>query len=395
MIEKYNQIIAIFDKERKQHDDAILDEKLIAAKKYYQNLLNYNDKLKATKENLEFNLHESEIEELEMNEQMSEIVNSMKMKSADKSSAFFDYLSSLEDQQDLLVANIQSAKSAFQSMYHQKVKLTQATEALSRRVEAKKLTLNKLILENRNLTDGNDVTQMTLDNKENQYRDVILIAAKLQKELDEKENSFVVNNENLDALKQELAVAKADLEIKQKELKETKKQIEQTEINFHKTVEQRKYERNKMSSVNQWKYGRSELANKIKKAKEEYFTVLANLDYVKKRDTRISDKIRSILGEEDNGDGESEIALKYLQAELNQYDDPKDKEINEEIQVEQQYNDQLSKELSLIEQSIKDFQGYKDQTIKSINLELEECSQNGYIKLLESEMNDLKSKIAQ
>lgn len=394
MIDKFNQIISIFDNEKEQLELDIVDSQIVTAKKYLQIILNQNDKLKSEIDNLNFKIDEAEIEKNSVYEQIEEIQKKSKQ-GIPESSSFFEYLNAIDDQLNVISTEIESNKKAYTSLYHQKVKLAQSVDSLSRLVESKKRQFSTLSTENRNINDLLLDFQKKIDDQETEYRETILNSVRYQKELERKTDPLKSYDNKLEDLRKERDQALKDLAIKEQHLRSMEKQIEQSELERQKAIEKRKAQENKMMSINTWKYKRSSLSTQIKKSKEEYYTILGNISYQNKRDERISEKLRSILGEDEKGDGSSEIARKYIQAEINEYMSTGDPIKDEEIMVEQDYNSQLLAELQLVENSINQLQQQKSKTIQGLKGELEQCSQDGYIKLLENEMKFIKTSLTQ
>ena len=262
-------------------------------------------------------------------------------------------------------------------------------------VESKKRQLLNLTTENRNLNDLNLDSQKKIDDKEVEYRETILNSVRFQKELEKKTNPLKDYDNQLDDLRKERDQIQKELAIKEQHLKSMEKQIEQAEYERQKMMEKRKAQEDKMLSINNWKYKRSTLSTQIKKSKEEYYAILSNISYQNKRDERISERLRNILGEDEKGDGSSIIARKYLQTEINEYMTTNDPIKDEEIMAEQDYNSQLLSELELVENSINSLQQQKLKIIHGLKGELNQCSQDGYIKLLENEMKSIKTSLSQ
>ena len=74
--------------------------------------------------------------------------------------------------------------------------------------------------------------------------------------------------------------------------------------------------------------------------------------------------------------------------------DSRDPIKDEEFLIEQEYNAQLQQELDMIETSFSALKKQYDRQIMSLKEELDDCSQVGYIKLLQNEMKDLLSSLA-
>lgn len=393
MIDKYNQIMAIFDDEKVKHENDIIDTKIQFAKKYLQKLVNENGKLQSQLNNLNFSINESVVEENEIYDKLEQL-DSMSKKDNQSSSNFFDFLNGIDDQKYAISAEIETNKKIFQSLYHQKTILMQETEALERVYKARNSYLNDLITGNRKMTDLLANIQNEADQKETEYREMILTAARLQKELRERTAPLEGYDIKLNDLRRENDEVSEELSAKQRSLKELESQIEQTEFEHQKALELRKRTKDKVTSVNTWKYNRTALGNKIKKSKEEYYSLLATLEYHKKRDARISEKLIKLLGEDETGNGLSVIAQKYVQAEINENLDSRDPRKDEEFLIEQEYNSQLQQELDMIETSFGALKKQYDRQIMSLKEELDDCSQVGYIKLLQNEMKDLLSSLA-
>lgn len=394
MIDKFNQIISTFDEEKNQIEIDIIDSQIISAKKYLQIILNQNDKLRSAIDDLEFKIIEAEIEKNTIYEQIEEVQQKSKQ-DIPETSSFFEFLNAIDDQQNLILTEIESNKKTFNSLYHQKIKLTQTVESLTRLLESKSHQLTSLQNENRNLNDLIFDSLKKIDDKEVEYRETILNSVRFQKELEKKTNPLKNYDVQLDELKKERDQITKELQIKELHLKSMEKQIEQAEYERQKCIEKRKAQENQMLSVNTWKYKRSTLSTQLKKSKEEYYSLLSNINYQNKRNERISEKLKNILGEDEKGEGTSEIARKYLQAEINDLISTDDPIKNEEIMAEQDYNSQLLNELELIENSINTLHEQKLKIIQGLKGELSECSQDGYIRLLENEMKSIKTSLCQ
>ena len=399
MIDKYNEIINAFDEEREKEESNIINEKINASKKHLASLLSNNDKLKSTIADLEFKIIESEVETKAIYDQIG-LIQKPTSEASKGSSAFFNYLTSLEEQEESLLVNIESSKKTFQELYHQRNKQIQARDGLSRRVDSKKLQLMNMKDENRNLNDLIGDLQMTIDQKENEYRESVLASVRLQNELENKSCTVIGQNKSITELKYQYSEAQKLLKIKQKELKEVERQIEQSEHEYQKAFERRIMEKNKISSVNHWKYGRTDLVNKLKKAKEEYYMILSNLDFLHKKEAKLNEKLKESIGISiytdiahggfNENEDPSHLLLQYLQTDINEMSGIINPENSEEIKVEQDYNRELNHQLNVIEKSLNNLKNFKDELIRSLNKELSGCYEDGYIKLIESEMNELK-----
>ena len=228
MIDKYNEIINAFDEEREKEESNIINEKINASKKHLASLLSNNDKLKSTIADLEFKIIESEVETKAIYDQIG-LIQKPTSEASKGSSAFFNYLTSLEEQEESLLVNIESSKKTFQELYHQRNKQIQARDGLSRRVDSKKLQLMNMKDENRNLNDLIGDLQMTIDQKENEYRESVLASVRLQNELENKSCTVIGQNKSITELKYQYSEAQKLLKIKQKEFKEGDRQIEHSE----------------------------------------------------------------------------------------------------------------------------------------------------------------------
>ena len=67
---------------------------------------------------------------------------------------------------------------------------------------------------------------------------------------------------------------------------------------------------------------------------------------------------------------------------------------DDEKTIEYDYNRDLLSQLELIENSLLIFKSHREETLLSLQNEFQECTQQGYLKLLKSEMNELQSIVS-
>lgn len=152
----------------------------------------------------------------------------------------------------------------------------------------------------------------------------------------------------------------------------------------------------KGASVTKWRTDRSVLKNKLKMLKTQLYNEQKNIEQTAKRDKDLDDKFKKLLDEDPNHNfGQCEKARKCVLALINDSKSRTKKvAFTTDLDYENEYTEQLLKEKEKIKKSKQIFNEYKDNVLSGLNIELDGCSQNGYIKLLRDEFYQLQNELS-
>jgi len=123
-------------------------------------------------------------------------------------------------------------------------------------------------------------------------------------------------------------------------------------------------------------------------------TVTRNVESLEKTEFALHERFRRLFGDEDD-DGTGQLARHMVKAEIDELSGAgeDDDDLAIEIKLENQYQQELSAQLNLMEKSAEKFQQHRTRVLNALNRELEDSTGKGYLELLEEELNALKVQI--
>lgn len=368
----------------------LVNEDIEAAKKQIASLQKQKKQLNKQYLDLEFHLDELQ-SNLELLEHSNQMTNNGDTSGEADEGTFFTLLSELEGEEAALQGEIQSYKDLQRSNKSNRAKYIQANARLQKELDFDKTKLDR---EETKLTESKNLLaqlQTEYDSKSEYLTQIVEKCTNLQtEELRINEELSQYGRNVVNELKEIERNQQIEYQEAVKEQNSLKKGITNKARKLQNEVDGLNKKLSKNYSVTSWKGDRQIIAGKIRKAKQQLLLETDSLETATKRRDHLSAEIKKALGNDDPGDCTGMRAKQIVKAEIDSLDFQNQPEVDEERQIERHYHFQLNEELKLIDKSLTDFQRYREATLKSLQEELNESTQVGYLQLLRSEMNELQ-----
>ena len=344
-----------FEDEKDESKLLLILDDIEASKKQIDSLEKEKKKLSKDLKDLNFVLDELKVQKNLLSTVPKPLASSENAQDPEKN--FFPFYNSLENRETELEARLEGNRQLTADLNHQFNYLQQQNKNL--KAELKRIEDEAAKEEDDFSVSNNDLIDLNikLDNstKENEF--LLQKCEELKSELEERDShlkdSVMVQFEEL------TAQYKEDQQILA-ELKKSSKAL-QSEINKFDKLSQANYD-----------------SEKEKSAKEQAINHW---------------KASKLLGEEHES-GQCELARKCLLASINQANEEKEAVLSsKDFDYETDYTTQLSKETECIDKSLKIFHQYRDSQLESLNQELTQCSQYGFLTLLKEELEELQKQL--
>lgn len=374
---------------------SLVNEDIEAAQKQIASLQRQKKELAKTCLDLEFRLDElhSNLELLQTSNQDND--DEAEDNDENVEGTFFTLLSELESEEAALKGEIQSYKDLQKSLGHDKAMLSNTNKRIQKELDLEK---KKLDTAQDKLTVSKNVLnqlQLEYDAKSTEIENLIQSCAYLQKEELALSEELAQRSDNVvNELKQIERERKAEYNEELKREERLKKDLNVTQRKMQNQVDNLSKKLMKEQSVSSWRNDRSIITNKLRKAKQQILIEQQSFSTAKKRKENLEKEIKRLLGDEDPGDGTGMRAKQLVRAEINSLDPQPQIEGDDEKLIEYDYNRELQDELELIDASLEVFRNHREETLRALQNEYEECTQQGYLKLLRSEMNELQAIVS-
>lgn len=374
---------------------SLVNEDIEAAKKQIASLQRQKKDLTKTCLDLEFRLDElrsnlEELQNLNQNTNQEDEENE-----ADVEGTFFTLLSELESEEAALKGEIQSYKDLQKSLGHDRATLANTNKRMQKELDSDK---QKLESAQDTLTVSKNVLnqmQLEYDTKSTELENLIQSCSRLQNEEISLNEELMKHSDNVvNELKQIEKERKAEYEEELKREERLKKDLNATQRKMQSQVDNMNKKLIKEQSISSWRSDRSIITNKLRKAKQQIILEQQSLSTAKKRKENLENEIKRLLGEEDPGDATGVRAKQLVRAEIDSLEPQTQFDNDDEKTIEYDYNRDLLSQLELIENSLLIFKSHREETLLSLQNEFQECTQQGYLKLLKSEMNELQSIVS-
>lgn len=312
----------------------------------------------------------------------------------DAEAHFFAFYNSLENRESELDGRLEGNRQLTANLNHQLNQLQQKNKSIKAELQRIEQEATKeddqFSVSNNDLVDLN----MKLDEttKENEF--LLQKCEELKNELEErdshlKENVLVQYEELTNRYKRDQEIL-ADLKKQSENLRKSANRFDKKSQDL---IDSKKDECNRAFTINQWKTDRSILKDKLKNLKTQLYSLQRNLEDAQRRDDDLEDKYAKLLGKEHNF-GECELAKKCLLQSISHSDEEKETVTSsKDYDYEVEYTEQLSKEQECIDKSLEIFHQYRDNQISSLNQELTQCSNYGFLTLLKEELEELQKQL--
>ena len=308
---------------------------------------------------------------------------------------FFTLLAQLEAEEASLRGELQSYKDLQRDLGHEKNKYVQMNKKLSAVVETErgrcKEEKNKIRQLKDDLLELNEQLEKQkthLSELQDTCRDLRDESLEVTEVLKRQGEGILMDLVEKEREKKQL------LEKLRKDEKTKKEMVDRERREYEASVAQCNSKIAKQQSISSWLNDRTILSGKLKRSRQQLMLAKQNLIDAKKRESLLSEKFRKMLGEDDP-DGTGPGAKRMVQAEIDELRGGRGvQDTSEEIEIEREYGDELREQLDKLERSVKEFEEHRNQTMSDLNEELLDCSQDGYLKLLQSELNGLQATVS-
>lgn len=310
---------------------------------------------------------------------------------------FFGYLNSIENREVEISAKIEANKQIQSKLRHDLSTYQQQNMKLKSELEPLIDMYNDEEAKYRNSDDIKKDLLISLDQKTIENENILQKCEELKEELDARNEELNgVTLQTFTELKKKLKTRKEELANIRNKSESLRSKCESMERTQRKELLNTKDKLQKGASVTKWRTDRSVLKNKLKMLKTQLYNEQKNIEQTAKRDKDLDDKFKKLLDEDPNHNfGQCEKARKCVLALINDSKSRTKKvAFTTDLDYENEYTEQLLKEKEKIKKSKQIFNEYKDNVLSGLNIELDGCSQNGYIKLLRDEFYQLQNELS-
>ena len=316
-----------------------------------------------------------------------------------KESTFFGNLGNLEAWEASLRAQMEQIKKQSQTMAHDYTVQFQRRSTLRRQIESAreniiiqkdqctKFESDLAVADQEYVTQDEHLTELR-ESQFNLQQDFERRLAEfkqcddtIKQKLEEEKKPLI---EERDRLTQELEAVQRRFEHIQMEEEERRKQDERIS--------------EQMTSVSAWLAHRSILLDKMKKKRIQMAKEQNSLTKELSALEEINRQYKALFGNDDPGDGTGDLAKAMVQAEIDSNEEKEKVAENqtnascEELEIEKEYKQQLEETLEQLNRSYQLFEDHKNAVFGALDEEIEECEQDGFLALLQSEKDELMVK---
>ena len=380
-IEQINQLWEVTSNER---TSCILDDDIRAATLHLGALKNENEELSKELSDLEFNLEELQLENDSLKQNSSVLDSS-------ETTTFFNYLTYFENEENSLKAELKAHQEMSRELGHKKNILLQKNHSLHHKIEIERQQIEDETEQIAVLTDQLQERSDALYEKEQYVSELQAACAQFEAEIQQKKDEIMSYGETVTAhlIKQEKDI-KEQIKEKQKEYEDLKKEIAKQERLMQEEFNSKEKKVAQQQSIRNWENERALLMGKLQRVRNQLSSESKNAENAKNRNKELRKKLKDLLNDDDPGDGTGLRAKQLLMAEIKSIENRQPSQVDEELMLEQGYSDDLNQQLDLIRESTRIFKLHRDATFKSLKAELDECTQSGYLRLLQEEFNALQ-----
>lgn len=358
----------------------LLGDDIIAARRQHKVLREESDQLSHNLKNLEFRVEELTVEREQLEPDQS-------MATTDH---FFEYLSFLEQSEIEGNGRLDGQRKLSAEFAHQINGMLQKRK----KQEAERDRL-KAALENERqvLLDSNDALielqgQVATKTSENEF--LIEKCEELKEELTARGNESQTKSVEKDlTLRQTVKKLKEDLLMKRQEADKKHRELGRMVHEGEKRAALRRSETERAVSVSSWRAERSVMLAKLKKLKTTLFSEQRTRDMSVKRDKDLADKLQELTG---SATCESDRVKAVLAAELKSHTKVEGSG-SSKIDKEKTHSDVLNDSLQVAIDSLATFEDYKTNKLGSLNDELAQSMNRGYLDMLRDELAVLQSRL--
>lgn len=199
--------------------------------------------------------------------------------------------------------------------------------------------------------------------------------------------------ETLDGL--EGRITELQIELDETQFQESQIRSELQELQLMEKRQQEKLEKDieKAKNIKFEQDSKISLMNRLRQLEEQIKIEKNDLYTAQSRESSIQDSFIGLFPN-DPGDGSCDEIKALIQGKIDQVKSGLSLDLFEELEIETYYENDLKKQLETIDNTIETLQESHEQTKKGLMDELSNCQNDGYVKLLRKEMEELQAKVA-
>lgn len=310
------------------------------------------------------------------------------------SSVFFKTIEDLENLTEELKSQYESEQRISSELTHQKNILQQKIKKIQNSLNVYKAQLKSEESRSRVQYDALQYVEEKVENEEVNnddelqnmnflQNDLVLLTKQIQNQ----------TRETLDELEGRIQDLQNELEDKKFAKKALQKDLQELQNIAKKQQEDFDEKLGKAKKVRYMQNTQLYLASRIRNLEEQI--KIARNDYYASvsRESSISDAYQSLFPN-DKGDGECDEIKRMIQGKINQAESYVSYSLQEELEIEIDFENELNKQLKLVENTIQTINESHEQKKRSLLAELADQEEDGYVKLLRKEMIDIQQKAA-
>jgi predicted nuclease with TOPRIM domain len=372
------------------HRKAIQEAQLSAGSTALRRMSDHNAKLLRMFANLEFKLQETILERTMLEEELVEKAKADQPPSS--TSHFFAILNSFEAQESSVKAEITTKQQKLGDLIRYNRTLSEKSNGVQGKLELKSHLLSRLQEENQSMRDLTvDINSAIAERRAYQVQ-LATATSSLARELQSRASIVAGSAEHIEKLRSDNARLKELLEARKRERSDVSRKIAERERMAE--IRQKKNEDALKTalSLRTWQVPRRKLHTTVNAAVKQNAAVVKALDIVMRRGQHLAKQIVELLEGDDPGDGSGEAAMKIVQAEIVACQAEVRNGVA--IETEEDYARDLQRQLNVVLSTRATLNGWRSETLTSLRNELVESGDTGYLSLLTSEYNRLKTGMA-
>jgi prefoldin subunit 5 len=374
----------IFEEDVRSRMIELLDKDISELKKRLRNLERESEDLSGHLNGLD-----SELTEL-LQEQ--ETLQAKESAESPIRSDFFSYVNSEEAREVQQRARLESCKRFEAELSHQINRYRQKNKRLAATVQTLSDSMAGYDQSCADLTNLRTELRAQIQARETETRLVIADCDRLKQELIQRSDDLRMAHADTHAEQRALFAAKTE------ELAKWKSDSRQRKVEYSAVVRDaqariaaKKAELERMRKPGSWQTERAAQLDKLKKLRTTLLSEQRTKELAAKRDAEIANRLIALTKSKD---GDSETIRKIVMAEISGAKNNEDTSvIQNDIESEQEYGLQLDKELRLAEKSLAEFEKFKDDGLKELALELDQCEKRGYLEMLREDLALLQAEV--
>jgi len=377
-----SSIINRFEDLRKNKESELIDIEINKNRIILDNLVSQKEILQMRLDDLEFQL-----------EEMKCAPKNPKNTPEMKEETFFALLSRLEEQENKLIADVENKKKFLRDLSHKNGIITQKNTKLKEELNILNEKKNRALLAEWKTKDELNNLKASYLEKNDELNSVISNFEEIHNELKQKTEGMSIEKESeLNELRKRKREYLETLMERQQEEKTLKESLAQSERQIELQKRQNSMELQRIESVASWQNQRKVLMTKLNVSKSKLDAELNSMESARKREAALIKQFKALLGDDDPGNGTGKKAKEILLSAIEYYENQIHNELDCEISAEISYQNELTEQKKLLENSLQVFKEYQNDLLTTLDEDQRSAAEKGFISLLSSELANISEK---